>query len=91
MSALFAALFDCRCVLPVFFCVFVVVCVFCSWHPWSLNKQVAGYAVEFSVPDAQAGSSFNFITVHDSGHMVPQYQPARALEMLHRFVNDQKF
>ncbi|EGD81946.1 CPase I A [Salpingoeca rosetta] len=51
------------------------------WHPWTVDNQVAGYVVEY-------GSNFQFATVKGSGHMVPQYRPAQAEAMLHRFINN---
>lgn len=56
------------------------------WHPWSIDHQVAGYATEYTTP---SGGVFNFVTVHDSGHMVPQYQPERAAVMISHFLNNQ--
>lgn len=56
-----------------------------GWHAWQVNSQVAGYATEF---DAPGGSPFWFVTVHDSGHMVPQYQPQRALAMITNYFKN---
>jgi len=50
------------------------------WRPWLVNSQVAGYVTTY------ATNSFKFVTVKGSGHMVPQYTPGPALEMLKRFV-----
>lgn len=50
-----------------------------SWRTWSAHRQVAGYTVEYS-------KDFTFATVKNSGHMVPQYKPAQALEMFKRFL-----
>jgi serine carboxypeptidase-like clade I len=58
-----------------------------GWHAWKSNGQVAGYA---TVYDAAPGE-FQFVTVKGSGHMVPQYTPAQALDMFTRFINDQPF
>lgn len=60
-----------------------------EWHPWLLNNQVGGYATVYTVPNAS--HTFTFITVKGSGHMVPEYQPAPALEMLTRFINNTPF
>jgi len=60
-----------------------------AWHPWLLENQVGGYATVYTVPNAP--HTFTFVTVKGSGHMVPEYQPASALEMLTRFVNNTPF
>lgn len=60
-----------------------------DWHQWysipdgyhELHK--AGYAVEFD--------NFQFVSINGAGHMVPQYQPAFALTMFKKFLNDEKF
>lgn len=31
-------------------------------------------------------ANFTFVTIKDAGHMVPQYQPQRALELFRRFL-----
>mmetsp|Transcript_31372 Transcript_31372/g.68588 ORF Transcript_31372/g.68588 Transcript_31372/m.68588 type:complete len:535 (-) Transcript_31372:466-2070(-) len=49
-----------------------------SWEPWKVDDQVAGYVTKFD--------GFSFVTVRDSGHEVPTYQPKRALEVLRRFL-----
>eukprot|EP00049_Salpingoeca_infusionum_P017783 m.354340 g.354340 ORF g.354340 m.354340 type:complete len:461 (+) comp16985_c0_seq1:211-1593(+) len=51
------------------------------WHAWSVDKQVAGYAVEY-------GPNFTFCTVKGSGHMVPQYRPVQAEVMFTNFINN---
>jgi carboxypeptidase C (cathepsin A) len=42
-----------------------------SWTPYTVQGQVGGY---YTVYDA-----FTFATVRNAGHMVPQWQPERAL------------
>lgn len=59
------------------------------WHPWLLDNQVAGYATVYTPPTASA--KFQFVTVKGSGHMVPQYQPAFALQMLTQFLTGTPF
>lgn len=54
-----------------------------------LDQQVAGYATVYDVPGAT--HPFTFITVKGSGHMVPQYQPVLASEMLRRFLGQIPF
>jgi len=59
------------------------------WHAWlTAEQQVAGYATEYSVP---GNGSFAFTTVHGSGHMVPQYQPQFAHQMLTTFLSGKSF
>jgi len=60
-----------------------------AWHSWTLDQQVAGYATVYTVPGA--AHPFTFVTVKGSGHMVPEYQPESAFEMLRRFLNDIPF
>ena len=55
------------------------------WHPWVVDKQVAGYATTYSV------NNFTFLTIKAAGHMVPQYKPVQALDMLGRFLNNKEF
>lgn len=45
-----------------------------QWTPYMVNQQVGGY---YTVYDA-----FTFATVRNAGHMVPQFQPERALRKL---------
>lgn len=42
------------------------------------DRQVVGYNTKFK--------GFSFVTVHESGHEVPMYQPKRGLEVLKRFL-----
>ena len=71
------------------------------WHPWAYTElnpeamygsQVGGYAVQYDVSalvnDAGTTGSgkFSFRTVRGAGHMVPQTQPAAALEMFRDFL-----
>lgn len=60
-----------------------------DWHQWlskpdeahALHK--AGYAVTYD--------KFQFITINGAGHMVPQFQPAFALTMFTKFLNNEVF
>ncbi|KAJ1460104.1 serine carboxypeptidase-domain-containing protein [Pelagophyceae sp. CCMP2097] len=58
-----------------------------SWAPWAVDRQVAGYVTTWANPD---GHAYSFATIKDAGHMVPQFQPKRALALLARFVFDVK-
>lgn len=63
-----------------------------GWHSWTVpsdfGPQVGGYA---TVYDVTAPGEFSFITVHDSGHMVPEYQPEKALAMFNRYMAGESF
>lgn len=74
-----------------------------KWHPWSYDSvedeqgtQVAGYRVEYDVSSLpndvgeRGKGSFEFKTIRGAGHMVPDTRPAPALEMLRRFLGDEK-
>jgi len=52
-----------------------------DWHTWSVNDVVAGYNIKWS-------KDFQFVTVKNAGHMVPQYKPAQAFEMFKRFLSN---
>jgi len=52
-----------------------------AWTPWSVNSQVAGYVTSYQM-------NFQFVTVKGAGHMVPQYKPVEALNMIERFVQN---
>ncbi|KAM7272173.1 hypothetical protein ACFE04_026836 [Oxalis oulophora] len=49
-----------------------------AWRPWYTNKEVGGYVVEYD--------GLTFVTVRGAGHMVPSYQPERALTMISSFL-----
>jgi len=57
-----------------------------AWRPWLVNDQVAGYVTEYT-----ASNQFTFLTVKGAGHMVPQYQPVPALEMVTRWLAGKPF
>lgn len=48
------------------------------WRPWYSNKQVGGYVVGYK------GAVFT--TIRGAGHMVPSYQPERALTVISSFL-----
>ncbi|XP_047090659.1 serine carboxypeptidase 1-like isoform X2 [Lolium rigidum] len=49
-----------------------------SWRPWRIDKEVAGYVVGYK--------GLVFVTVKGAGHMVPYYQPRRALALFSSFL-----
>ncbi|KAL9682167.1 hypothetical protein QQ045_013960 [Rhodiola kirilowii] len=49
------------------------------WRPWYSNKQVGGYVVGYK------GAVFT--TIRGAGHMVPSYQPERALTLISSFLH----
>jgi len=57
-----------------------------AWRPWLVNDQVAGYVTSYT-----AAHPFQFITVKGAGHMVPQYTPQPALEMISRWIKGTPF
>jgi len=55
-----------------------------AWHAWETNEQVSGYATCYE-------KDFTFVTIKGAGHMVPQYKPAQAYDMLDRFMTGKPF
>ncbi|KAL2945591.1 Serine carboxypeptidase II-3 [Bienertia sinuspersici] len=49
-----------------------------GWRPWYIDDQVGGYVVGYE--------GLAFITVRGAGHLVPSYQPQRALIMVSSFL-----
>ncbi|XP_017701690.2 serine carboxypeptidase 1-like [Phoenix dactylifera] len=49
-----------------------------SWKAWYYNEQVGGYVVGYQ--------GLVFVTVRGAGHMVPSYQPERALALISSFI-----
>ncbi|KAJ8439369.1 hypothetical protein Cgig2_022506 [Carnegiea gigantea] len=48
------------------------------WRPWYTEEEVGGYVVEYE--------GLVFVTVRGAGHLVPSYQPLRALTMISAFL-----
>ncbi|KAH7655703.1 Peptidase S10 serine carboxypeptidase protein, partial [Dioscorea alata] len=48
------------------------------WHAWYINDEVGGYVVGYQ--------GLTFVTVRGAGHLVPSYQPERALMMITSFL-----
>ncbi|CAL8102231.1 unnamed protein product [Prunus armeniaca] len=49
-----------------------------SWRPWYSNDEVGGYVIGYK--------GLTFATVRGAGHMVPSYQPQRALTLISSFL-----
>lgn len=49
-----------------------------TWRPWYTDNQVGGYVVGYE--------GLVFVTVRGAGHLVPSYQPERALTMVSSFL-----
>ncbi|RDX89398.1 Serine carboxypeptidase II-3, partial [Mucuna pruriens] len=48
------------------------------WRPWYSGNEVGGYVVKYK--------GLTFVTVRGAGHLVPSWQPARALTLILSFV-----
>ena len=56
-----------------------------EWRPWYTSEsQVGGYVTYYE-------GDFTFLTVTAAGHMVPQFQPAKAFDMFTRFLKGGKY
>eukprot|EP00301_Raphidiophrys_heterophryoidea_P007010 c12769_g1_i1.p1 GENE.c12769_g1_i1~~c12769_g1_i1.p1 ORF type:complete len:549 (+),score=114.78 c12769_g1_i1:1347-2993(+) len=55
-----------------------------EWRPWTLDgkQRMGGYVTEYE-------GDFNFLTIRGSGHMVPEFKPAAALEFLTRWLRNE--
>ncbi|CAA0807558.1 Serine carboxypeptidase-like 40 [Striga hermonthica] len=53
--------------------------VITPWFPWYASNEVGGYTVEYE--------NVTFATVRGAGHMVPSYQPERALVLFSSFLH----
>lgn len=49
------------------------------WHAWYYQGEVGGYAIEYE--------DISLVTVRGAGHLVPSYQPGRALTLFISFIN----
>ncbi|AES71590.2 putative carboxypeptidase D [Medicago truncatula] len=49
-----------------------------SWRPWYSGKEIGGYVVGYK--------GLTFVTVRGAGHLVPSWQPERALTMISSFL-----
>ncbi|RHN68889.1 putative carboxypeptidase D [Medicago truncatula] len=49
-----------------------------AWHPWYSGKEIGGYVVGYK--------GLTFVTVRGAGHLVPSWQPERALTLISSFL-----
>ncbi|TVU09867.1 hypothetical protein EJB05_43364, partial [Eragrostis curvula] len=49
------------------------------WRPWTVNMEVGGYVQQYR-------GGFTFASVRAAGHLVPSFQPERALVLLDSFL-----
>ncbi|KAF7065907.1 hypothetical protein CFC21_071972 [Triticum aestivum] len=49
------------------------------WRPWTAKEEVGGYVQQYA-------GGFTFLSVRGAGHLVPSFQPERALVMLSSFL-----
>ena len=69
------------------------------WRPWILDrgggaKVVSGYVLSYATapgPFWPDHYNLTFLTIKDSGHMVPQYQPDRALAFFTRWLEHEPY
>ncbi|KAM0881651.1 hypothetical protein ACQ4PT_032812 [Festuca glaucescens] len=79
---IFSGDFDSVCPLPAtkHTVVDLALPVMTPWRPWTAKEEVGGYVQEYA-------GGFTFLTVRGAGHMVPSFQPERALIVLSSFLN----
>jgi len=59
------------------------------WRPWTLDgrQRMGGYVIRWEGDK----STFSYLTLRGSGHMVPEYKPAAAYAMISSFITGQDF
>ncbi|CAH2051017.1 unnamed protein product [Thlaspi arvense] len=50
-----------------------------AWYPWFLDEEVGGYTQVYK-------GDLTLVTVRGAGHLVPSYQPPRALSLIQHFL-----
>jgi serine carboxypeptidase-like clade 2 len=53
-----------------------------QWQPWYLDKQVAGWFVEYH--------GMSMVTVRGAGHLVPLNKPAEGLTLINTFLRGEQ-
>ena len=48
------------------------------------GRQLGGYVIDFE-------NNFTYVTIHGSGHMVPEYKPQAALQMFKTFLDNGQY
>ena len=56
-----------------------------------MTADAAAAAAGSGAAAASGGANLTFVTIKDAGHMVPQYQPERALEFFSRWLTGGPF
>ena len=67
-----------------------------AWRPWlagtpsnaTKRDTTGGYVTTYA---AGPNHNFTFLTVKGAGHMVPEFKPVPALQMLEAFFNQEPF
>ena len=56
------------------------------WRPWTTDgkRRMGGYVTRYV-------GGFDFLTIRGSGHMVPQFKPAAALEFITRWLRGEDY
>ena len=62
-----------------------------AWRPWQLNSVPAGYVTTYAPGFPFHAHKLTFLTVKQSGHMVPQYQPERAFAFFSKWLEGRPF
>jgi len=57
-----------------------------AWRAWTLDGavKVGGYVTRYA-------NNFDFLTIRGSGHMVPEFKPAAALEFISRWLHNEEY
>eukprot|EP00463_Aulacantha_scolymantha_P006171 TRINITY_DN7732_c0_g1_i1.p2 TRINITY_DN7732_c0_g1~~TRINITY_DN7732_c0_g1_i1.p2 ORF type:complete len:93 (+),score=17.99 TRINITY_DN7732_c0_g1_i1:248-526(+) len=57
-----------------------------SWRGWTTDgkRMMGGYVTTYE-------GDFKYVTIRGAGHMVPEFKPRAALEMLSRYLQNKDF
>ena len=55
------------------------------------SQRMGGYVTRYTTPASANGGSFDFLTIRGAGHMVPQMQPAAAIEFFTRWLKNEPY
>ena len=58
-----------------------------SWRAWTIDgcRRMGGYVTRYE------GSRFDYLTIRGSGHMVPEFKPAAAFELLRAWLKGEDY